>query len=383
MHLFKRMAAMVGLLALAATGWATAAHGVYAKEGVAGHVYVDNNVNGPNTVSAFNRNADGSLTLSPGSPFSIGGQGVGHGLSSQGPIQLSADGRYLLAADAGSNQVSVLRIKADGPLRPVEGSPVSSGGISPVSIAVHGNLVYVANNGGTPNISGFTLNAGGHLRPLDGSTQTIPSGFTPGDVLFNGTGTNLVVTLLGPLFSSASATASYVVGNDGRLTVAAGSPFHVTNAGTIGADFNPTDPSQLFVSNAHDGPGNGSISQFSVAADGTVAQIGSPVGDLQTAPCWVDISRDGRYLFTTNTASSSISSFSVSSSLTLIGSTPQAAGAGPIDLRLDPTGSFLYVTDSGLHAVSVFVVSKGTLTELGSSPFATSGGGSPAGIVVD
>ena len=61
----------------------------------------------------------------------------------------------------------MLRIKPHGQLQPVEGSPVASGGIEPVSIAVHGGLVYVANAGtGGSNYTGFTLNPGGHLRPI-------------------------------------------------------------------------------------------------------------------------------------------------------------------------------------------------------------------------
>ena len=387
MHVYRRAAAMIGLLMFGAVSAVTAAHGAYAREDVVGHVYVDNNLDGANTVSVFDQGADGSLTLAPGSPFAVGGKGTGKGLSSQGPIQLSTDGRYLLAVDAGSNQISVLRVHPNGSLTPAEGSPVSSGGVSPVSIAVHDHLVFVANSGGTsPNIAGFALNPGGHLRPLEGGPEPVPAGFTPGDVLFNRTGTNLVVTLLGPQFSSPSATASYAVDDEGHLTAAPGSPFHVKNAGTIGAEVRPTNPSQLFISNAHDGPLKGTVAAFSVARDGTVSAIGSPVPDNQTAPCWVEISHDGRYLFTTNTASSSISSYSIAAdgALTLIGSTTlrNPAGIGAIDLRLDPSGQYLYVTDSGLHAVSAFAVSGGTLTELGPSPFATNGGGSPAGIAV-
>jgi 6-phosphogluconolactonase (cycloisomerase 2 family) len=388
MHVFRRTATAISLLALAAAGLATTAHGAYAQEDVVGHVYVDNNVSGPNTVSAFDRHADGSLTLLPGSPFAAGGTGTGKGLSSQGAIQLSDNGRYLLVADAGSNQISVLRIGQEGALRPVEGTPVWSRGVSPVSIAVHDDLVYAANNAGpTPNIAGFTLNSGGHLRPLNDSPVPVPAGFTPGDVLFNRTGTNLVVTLLGPQFASPSATASYSVNDDGELTAAAGSPFHVKNAGTIGAEFRPTNPAQLFISNAHDGPLAGSISAFNVERDGIVTAIGAPVPDNQTAPCWVEISHDGRYLFTTNTASSSVSSYSIAAdgSLTLIGSTTlrNPTGIGAIDLRLDPSGHYLYVTDAGLHAVTAFAVSGGNLTELASSPFATFTGGSLSGIVVD
>ena len=74
-------------------------------------------------------------------------------------------------------------------------------------MAVHGNLVYVANAGGTaPNVTGFTLNWVGQLQPLAGSTVTFPAGSQPGDVLFNPTGTNLVSTLVG-----TSTISSYSV----------------------------------------------------------------------------------------------------------------------------------------------------------------------------
>ena len=79
-----------------------------------GQVYVNDNTAGVNTVAGFDRHADGSLTPISGSPFAIGGAGTGHGVASQGSLQLSADGRYLLAVDAGSNQISVLRIKPHG-----------------------------------------------------------------------------------------------------------------------------------------------------------------------------------------------------------------------------------------------------------------------------
>src|SRR5262249_56862520 len=79
------------------------------------------------------RHADGSLTPLAGSPFSAGGTGLGAGLASQGAIQVTSDGKYLLAVDAGSNQISVLRITAGGALV-LAGQPVPSGGITPVSV---------------------------------------------------------------------------------------------------------------------------------------------------------------------------------------------------------------------------------------------------------
>ena len=75
-----------------------------------GHVYVNDNTAGRNTIGAFDRHADGSLSAEPGSPFVAGGAGTGAGLASQGALQASSDGRFLIAVDARSNEISPLRI---------------------------------------------------------------------------------------------------------------------------------------------------------------------------------------------------------------------------------------------------------------------------------
>jgi 6-phosphogluconolactonase len=319
----------------------------------------------------------------PGSPFAAGGAGTGTGIGSQGALQVTSNGKYLLAVDAGSNQISVLRIKPDGKLRSVGGSPVSSGGVKPVSIAVRGEVVYVANSGdGGSNYTGFTLNPGGQLRPLAGSTVALPDGSQPGDVLFNGYGTKLVGTRVG-----TSLIDSFTVGANGRLTAAPGSPFAAQGLGPFGSEFRPTDPTQLFVSNAHNvGPDTGTLSAFSAATDGTLTSIGSsPFPNFQTAPCWVEISHDGQVLFAVNTASGSISRFAIAvdGSLSLLGNTPIGTdGAGAQDARLAPDGQTLWVVDSGARAVSAFAVDGGNLTELPSSPTALPAGSAPFGIVV-
>src|ERR1700733_12966636 len=138
---------VLGLAALGAFALPGSALASTKRTNVIGHVYLDGNTAGANTVAAYDRAPDGSLTPTPGSPFAAGGAGLGAGLGSQGAIQLADNGRYVLAVDAGSNQISVLRTNRDGSLTQVPGSPVSSGGVEPVSIAVHGNLVYVANDG--------------------------------------------------------------------------------------------------------------------------------------------------------------------------------------------------------------------------------------------
>ncbi|HEY1565041.1 MAG TPA: beta-propeller fold lactonase family protein [Gaiellaceae bacterium] len=371
-----------------------AAAGASASSDVVGHVYVNDNAAGVNTIAGFDRHADGSLTPIPGSPFAVGGAGLGKGDASQGSLQLSADGRYLLAVDAGSNQISVARIKPDGSLQAAGGSPVSSNGVNPVSIAVDGRLVYVANQGpganvGDSNYTGFTLNAGGHLAPLAGSTVPVANGSLPADVLFNADGSKLVGTRVG-----SSEIDSFTVGADGLLTAAAGSPFAAQGFtpaqgfGQLGSEFSPTNPDQLFVSDAHTAAGTGApglVSSFTDAADGLLTPIGSsPVSNDGIASCWVEISHDGAYLFVVNTGSATVSSYQIAAdgSLTFLTSTPSGElGAGAEDARLSPDGSTLWVVEAGADAVVGFTVNGGNLTPLSSLPGPA--GATPTGIVVN
>jgi 6-phosphogluconolactonase len=368
------LAATIGLLG--ATAGANASTG----SRVVGYTYIDGNTATANTIDAFARHADGSVTPLPGSPFAAGGAGLGTGLASQGAIQATPDGRYLLAVDAGSNQVSVLRVTPGG-VPVLAGRPVSSGGVQPVSIAVsRSGLVYVANSGaGGSGYSGFHLVFGGRLTRIPGSTVTVPDAAGLGDVFFNATGNRLIGTRTG-----TSQIDSFVVLPGGRLHAAQGSPFTGQGLGQLGAEFSPARAGQLFVSNAHNGAGLGTVSAYRDGFLGRLSPIGaSPYADGQTAPCWVEISHDGRYLFTVNTGSGNISSYAIRSngSLSLIGSTPISGGGADIDARLSPDGKTLSVDGSGNHILSVFAVHGGTLTEVPSSPTPLPAGGAPAGIV--
>jgi 6-phosphogluconolactonase len=390
MHLVKRIVASGGAAALAAVAALSLAQSASASD-VVGHVYVNDNTAGVNTIAAFDRHSDGTLTRLAGSPFKAGGAGTGIIIGSQGALQVTADGRYLVAVDAGSNQLSVLRIRRDGSLREV-GGPVWSGGTTPVSVAVSDDLVYVANEGnkvtGTgSNYTGFRLNGSGHLKRIARSTFPLSNAANPGDILFNSTGTKLIGVEVGTTSPSTFLIDSFTVDEDGRLAPAPGSPFAAQAAGPFGSEFSPTNPSRLYVSNAHGGGGNGSVSAFTVSSAGTLSSIGgSPYPDGQTAPCWVEITHDGNFLFTVNTGSTSISSYNIAAdgSLTYVTTTPFKSGAGirPFDARLDPAGSDLYVVDAQLKAVSAFAVSGGSLSELKASPFALPADATPFGIVV-
>jgi 6-phosphogluconolactonase len=143
------------------------------------------------------------------------------------------------------------------------------------------------------------------------------------------------------------------------------------------------------VSNAHNvGAGTGTVSAFADTGNGTLASIGaSPFADGQTAPCWVEITHDGQFLFTVNTGSGEISRYQIApdGTLTLLGSTPvgKTGGVGAVDARLSPGGRYLFVDESRIGAIGAFAVNGGNLTELATSPTPLPAGATPAGIAVN
>jgi 6-phosphogluconolactonase len=394
MHRLLRAAARLPVLAagltLAVTGVAGAHAGPrsdhHRPSPVVGHLYVNDNTAPANTIAGFDRHADGSLTPIQGSPFATGGAGTGAVIGSQGALQITAGGRALLAVDPGSNDISELLIGRDGRLWPLPGGTVSSQGKEPLSIAVARGLVYVANGGaGASNYAGFSFDRFGRLHPIPGATFALPDAAQPGDVLINSTATRLVGTRVG-----TSQIDSFAIDRAGRLHAASGSPFAAQGLGPFGSEFNPVNPGQVFVSNAHGGPGAGTVSAFSDGPGGVLTSIGaSPFPDQQTAPCWVEISRDGRHLFAVNTAVPSVSSYRVrrDGTLRLIASTPfggaGAAGLAPQDARLSPDGSTLWVVDSKGDAVSGFAVNGGHLTQIAAAQTALPAGATPFGVVVN
>jgi 6-phosphogluconolactonase len=128
------------------------------------------------------------------------------------------------------------------------------------------------------------------------------------------------------------------------------------------------------------------VSAYTDGADGTLTPIGaSPFPNDGAASCWIEISHDGKYLFTVNTASSTVASYSIGTdgTLTALGNTAIRNGGGAEDARLSPDGSTLYVVNGGANTINAFSVDGGTLTELASSPTAGPAGATPSGIVVN
>lgn len=324
------------------------------EEWSTGHVYTMTNETGGNRVLDYTRNANGGLQLD--TSYATGGNGTGGGLGNQGAVTLVDWDKALLVVNAGSNTISSFKITGNGlKLR----STISSGGERPVSVTEHNGLVYVLNAGGDGNITGFRLQ-GTRLQRIPNSTRPLSSNATgPAQISFTNNGRVLVITE-----KATNKIISYTVNNNGTPGA-----FHsITSASPTPFGFAVGRFGRIFVSEAVGGAANASnVSSYRVGYDGTISLITGPVGTQQSAACWVVLTRNGRYAYTTNTASNTISSYHTGyySSLSLLQSVAATSSAGPIDAALTGNSRYLYVLNNASHTITGYSVQQdGSLTAL-------------------
>jgi 6-phosphogluconolactonase (cycloisomerase 2 family) len=342
----------------------------------AGAVYTLNNSSSGNAVLVFSRSADGQI--SSAGTFSTGGTGTGKGLGNQSALAIDAANRFLFAVNAGSDNVSVFRIR-ENDLHLVDLVP--SGGKQPISLTVNRNILYVLNNGGAvggnDTIAGFGIGKNGRLKPLVSGLPLSAASVGPAQIGFNTDGNLLLVTE-----KTTNNIDLFSVDDDG---VAVG-PTVVSSVGKTPFGFAFGKRSEVFVSDASGGAANGgAVSSYGVSDDGRLRTINGMAADNQTAPCWVVLTNDGRFAYTTNTGSGTISGYSVAfrGALHLLNADGQTANTGsgstPLDAAISNDSRFLYVLTPGTSNIQGFNISlDGSLTPLSQ---ATSIPSSASGLV--
>lgn len=323
-----------------------------------GFVYVAINDPGGNSVIRFQRAENGALVRSReirtgGSGGTGNGVGALDPLGSQSSLVLAGPGGPLLVVNAGSDTVSSIDI---GENRDFLVGAVPSGGNFPNSIAVDGNLVYVLNANGTPNVTGFRLDSRGLLSPIPSSTREIPGGSAsaPHDVRFTPDGTRLMVTE-----GATGQIDIFELGADGLITGVVTQP--ASGSGPFGFTFGRGG---ILLITAAD---SASLASYMLGSDDTLSVITPSLADGQMATCWLSLTRDGRFAFVSNTGSGTLSTYEVSASGALSLSSAVAAqvsGSAPIDSALSSDGSFLYVDDSARGGILSFAVHGGALEQL-------------------
>lgn len=323
-----------------------------------GVVYLTSNAPGGNEILAYDRAADGQLT--PAGTYATGGIGTGGGLGNQASLVLTQDFRYLYTVNAGSHDISTFRVDRTGLER--IGDPVYAQGEQPISLTVHGDLLYVLNAGGSGGIAGFRIGRDGTPTPIPGSTRPLGSAAAgPAQIQFTPDGRALVVTE-----KATNTITTYAIGVDGLP----GNPNTQASAGATPFGFSFNQRGDLVVSEAAGGaPGASSASTYRVARDGTLELIAGAVPTTQSAACWIAISQNGSFAYTTNTGSGTVSSLAIGAggSLTLIDPTAGVTGPDtrPQDAAFTPGGRFLYVRNAASSIGAFRTDGNGGLVHIG------------------
>jgi len=197
------------------------------------------------------------------------------------------------------------------------------------------------------------------LTPLAGSTRPLGAGSAgPAQVSFAPNGKTLVVT------EKASSTIdTYPVGDHG----VAGPPIVNAAVGATPFGFDFDKRGNVLTSNAA-----GSASSYDIAANGSLSVISGAVPTFQGAPCWLVTSTNGRYAYTANAGSGTISGFSIGHDGALALLNPSGisgslgAGSHPLDEAASRDGQFLHVLVDGTHRVGTFRIGNdGSLSLVG------------------
>ncbi len=218
-------------------------------------------------------------------------------------------------------------------------------------------------NTGTPNnISGYTLDASGNLERLRGSIRELSQeGALPAQVQFSPDGRTLVVTE-----RTTGLIDTFKINPTGRPSDVM--PHPGSGIGPFGFAFR--SDGVFVVTESFDGAA-GAAAASSYTLTGGFRLISGTVGDTQTDVCWAVISTDGRYSYITNNGSGTISSYTVAADgriallQAVAGVTGVPGGFGTRDADFDDSGAYLYAIDVGTLTVSAFRANAdGTLTKL-------------------
>ena len=382
-----------------------------------GAVYAMTNEFDGNRIVAYGRSDDGTLT-SIGS-FSTGGNGGafdgGEGLDpliSQFSLQLTRGNRFVLAVNAGSDSMSVLRVEADKSLTLTD--VVRLRGVGPNSIAVRNGLVYVSMidaNGqfvGEPDqeglLQGFRLTRSGNLVRIPGSARLL--GNRPSAIQFSPDGSYLVVSSIN---AGAAALASgstdelvtFGVNANGTLTanlvdgVASTLPGNAEGrnlASAIGFEIVEANGEQVIVVTearefqpdgsppAFPNLQTGSVSTWRLESDGSMTPLqldvfaGTDMFDGQRTACWIEFAPDQSYFWVSNALESSISSYGFDAGSINLVDEVAAVGTGPaqgdpfgttdgwVDLWISADGKYLYQLFGLDGTIGVFAVNGSSLT---------------------
>lgn len=362
----------LSIAAICAAGSFSALHATDSNQ----YVYVESNISAANgnSIFALKRESDGNLTPLPGSPFLTGGAGVQYTGPNLGPFDSDQEvitnpqGTILFAVNSGSDSIAVFHINNDGSLKAVDGSPFPSGGNDPVSLALNGNLLYVANQSGDfarpstilPNYTVMTVESDGILVPIgddktnDSShrfqpTVSVAAGSSPSQALFI-PGSNLIIgdDFLGGLLDPFQADGQGRLQAMPSIALPAAEFDAATPRLPLGMSFNPGAPI-LYVGYVT----ANKIGVYRYSENGALKFLRT-VPNAGQGICWIRSNQRGTRLYTTDTTTNQVSVYDATD--------PEF----PVEIQtltLEGAGNAFQISLSG-DGKSIYTISQRTSTSL-------------------
>lgn len=288
---------------------------------VRGNVFVmTNSVNQAlgNQIVMYNRHKNGHLSVL--GYFPTGGRGSGpsptttvfgfpvpvnaDALASQNALLLSEDHQCLFAVNAGSNGISAFRVF---PMLAVQLVNVEgSGGVFPVSLTLHKDILYVLNSGKEGTIVGFKIQKDCEVVPLTGSNRSLgafndafpePEPIevvtAPAQVSFTPDGAKLVVSIKGgPASNLGGRMVVYSLDGAGLITgegIATNFSVAEKTGGPFGFFFDMNG--HIYVTHVN----SGTVASFRIGKDNTLTLIDGPKSTGVFAPCWT--AQNGQFAY--------------------------------------------------------------------------------------
>jgi 6-phosphogluconolactonase (cycloisomerase 2 family) len=314
----------------------------------------------------------GGLTQVPGSPYQ------------EQTYRITADpnGQFLFETEQINVDTSlrVYSIGPDGSLQFLAAYPGGSGDF--VAADPAGTFVYVASAYGQ-SIFGYQIGSDGTLTAVPNSPfATGPAPFLLG-----------IEPIKNFMYVAASAgttppggpppptvLTAYQIAIDGSLTT---QPPMRLKPPKVPYYAIGTDPNGKFLYgavNAHD------ISGFTIGAEGGLSPISHSIYSFRSGPVELLVDPTGRYLYVTDFYQYNVLAFSINAStgaLKPIPGSPFVAGVGPYTLGIDPTDTFLYVANNDGDSISGYRINEGGgLTALPGSPFGLPPNAAPGDLVI-
>lgn len=275
-------------------------------------------------------------------------------LDANDQIAVNPQHTLLFAVNQGSDSIAVFHIKPNGGLEAVDGSPFPSGGKAPSSLGISGRTLVVANKAQDgirdltaerPDYTTFTIGADGTLQHVGGSTVYAKPGSSPTDASVPAEGGVAVGT------EESGPIRSFTVAADGTLRQGPGSPYDPP-AEVFGKGF---DPSKEFALGVAPHPtlrlfyiGLPTVPALAVYQYDTSGRLEFRNAVLVSGaylPCWIQVTKDGRWLYTANADTDNVTAFDIRDPLhpkqiqTLAFQTP----GNPWNEGLSPDGKYLFV----------------------------------------